>query len=248
MSDDSRNPLLAPCGCDGRARLRGGRLRARLLSGASFDGHRRGGRGERDRRGRSAGRRTAYASVGLQDLRHGDAARRRYGSRVRRRTQGVLFGRFAQARRGGGDARRRPAPPRFHDQRAGVVAQRRHLRRAGRFVRGVARSARADHPHAVRRRRHLFGRSAAHDAGRALRRAARFRHPARNLRRDPAQPRAHPHRLARAHHRRVEQDRRVGGALSRLRPARTVGAAGADLPRNAGPQRGRAGRQTCPQG
>ena len=134
------------------------------------------------------------------------------------------------------------------DQRAGVVAQRRHLRRAGRFVRGVARSARADHPHAVRRRRHLFGRSAAHDAGRALRRAARFRHPARNLRRDPAQPRAHPHRLARAHRRRVEQDRRVGGALPRLRPARTVGAAGADLPRNAGPQRGRAGRQTRPQG
>ena len=95
-------PHLAPCGCDGRARLRGGRLRARLLSGASFDGHRRGGRGERDRRGRSAGRRTAYASVGLQDLRHGDAAHRRYGGRVRRRTQGVLFGRFAQARRGGG--------------------------------------------------------------------------------------------------------------------------------------------------
>ena len=69
----------------------------------------------------------------------------------------------------------------------------------------------------------FFGRSAAHDAGRALRRAARFRHPARNLRRDPAQPRAHPHRLARAHRRRVEQDRRVGGALPRLRPARTVG-------------------------
>ncbi len=81
------------------------------------------------------GRELHAKSLRVQDLRHGDGPGRRHRGGVRRRPQGVLQPRFAQAAGRGRYARGRSVPPRLHDQCDGVVAQRRHVRRTGRSLR-----------------------------------------------------------------------------------------------------------------
>lgn len=89
----------------------------------------------------------------------------------------------------------------------------------GRPVRRHGRPRRVRHPHAVRSRRYLLGRPAAHDAGRALRVAVGVHDRRRDLRRHPPQCAPHPDRVARTHRCGTQQDRPFARTLDGLRTA-----------------------------